>query len=180
MKEHEIITHGNHTLSSTAGETGGAASLPHGTAGGISIDFHSAEFNRIDDLNDCSGNYRIFQPLDGVVTADMRHQMERLRKGDAFDAAVDDTEKEIIGCITGRCPPGDVIRRTRNIVGAIEKMNTKGVRIKYLLPKFPDRLYIGVQHAKAGAAIFFGRCLMARNIRYRIVDERSIVLGVPE
>jgi hypothetical protein len=91
-----------------------------------------------------------------------------------------DAEKEIIGCITGRCPSGDDIRRTRNIVGAIEKMSTKEVRIKYLLPKFPDRLYIGVQYAKAGAAILFGRCLMVHNIRHSIVDERIVVLGIPE
>ena len=48
-----------------------------------------------------------------------------------------DAEREIIGCITGRPPSGDDIKMTRNIVGAIEKMTEKGVRIKYLLPKFP-------------------------------------------
>ena len=47
--------------------------------GNAAIDFHSPEFNRPDDLNDWSGNYRSFQPLDGIVTADMRHQMERKR-----------------------------------------------------------------------------------------------------
>jgi ferredoxin len=56
----------------------------------IKLNFHSAEFNRTDDLNDCSGNYRTFQPLDGAVTADMRHQMERRSGRDAVDATVDD------------------------------------------------------------------------------------------
>jgi hypothetical protein len=68
-----------------------AASLAYETSSGITINFHSAEFNRMDDLNDCAGNYRNFQPLDGVVTADMRHQMERLRMRDAVDFAADDT-----------------------------------------------------------------------------------------
>ena len=67
-----------------------AASYPHDAAGGINIDFHSAEFNRTDDLNDYSGNYRSFQSLDGVVTADMRHQMERRRNRDALDSCIDD------------------------------------------------------------------------------------------
>ena len=44
---------------------------------GLSINFHSPEFNRTDDLDDNLGNYRDFHPLDGIVTADMRHQMER-------------------------------------------------------------------------------------------------------
>lgn len=74
----------------TAGGDEATASSVYETSSGITINFHSAEFNRTDDLNDCSGNYRTFQPLDGVVTADMRHQMERLRRRDAVDAAVDD------------------------------------------------------------------------------------------
>ncbi|MGE5844847.1 MAG: hypothetical protein ACM32K_08090, partial [Syntrophaceae bacterium] len=48
-----------------------------------SIDFHAPEFNVIDDLNDCAGDYRSFEPLGDVVTADMRHQMERRCNGAA-------------------------------------------------------------------------------------------------
>jgi ferredoxin len=78
MKENEIVTSCNHTNSSTSERTDGSALPPFETSGGIIIDFHSTEFNQMDDLNDCSGNYRTFQPLGGVVTADMRHQMDRL------------------------------------------------------------------------------------------------------
>ncbi len=42
----------------------------------VTINFQSAEFNRIDHLNDCSENYRSFESLDGVVTAHELHQME--------------------------------------------------------------------------------------------------------
>ena len=91
-----------------------------------------------------------------------------------------DAEREIIGCITGSSPSGDDIKMTRNIVAAIEKMTGKGVRIKYLLPKFPDRLKVGVQYTKAGAEVLFSSCLMVHNMRYSIVDERIVVLGIPE
>ena len=91
-----------------------------------------------------------------------------------------DAEREIIGCITGRPPSGDDVKMTRNIVGAIEKMTEKGVRIKYLLPKFPDRLHIGVRYTKAGAEVLFSSCLMVHNMRFSIVDERIVVLGIPE
>ena len=64
--------------------------MPCDRAGGIGIDFHSVEFNRTDDLNDYSGNYRSFEPLDGVVTADMRHQIERRHDRDAIDSWVAD------------------------------------------------------------------------------------------
>jgi ferredoxin len=55
----------------------------------VTINFHSAEFNRIDDLNDCARNYRSFQPLDGVVTAHERHQIELCRKKDTLDSSRD-------------------------------------------------------------------------------------------
>ena len=74
----------------TAGGDEATASSVYETSSGITINFHSAEFNRTDDLNDCSGNYRTFQSLDGIVTADMRHQMERLGGRGAADAPADD------------------------------------------------------------------------------------------
>ncbi|MGV8057251.1 MAG: 4Fe-4S binding protein [Smithellaceae bacterium] len=41
------------------------------------LNFHSPEFNQTDDLNDFCSKGGLFETLDGVVTADMRHQMER-------------------------------------------------------------------------------------------------------
>lgn len=89
-------------------------------------------------------------------------------------------KQEIIGCITGTPPSGDDIPMTRNIVSVIEDMSGKGVTIRYLLPKFPDRLQIGVRYTKAGAEVRFSSCLMVHNIRFSVVDERIVVLGIPE
>jgi len=44
------------------------------------IDFHSPDFNTVDDLDDNIGNYRNFHSLDGIKTADMLHQEERKKK----------------------------------------------------------------------------------------------------
>ena len=91
-----------------------------------------------------------------------------------------DAKQEIIGCITGTPPTSDDIHMTRHIANAIEGMTRKGIRIKYLLPKFPDRLPIAVLYAKAGAEIRFSTCLMVHNLRYIVIDERIVVLGIPE
>jgi ferredoxin len=61
----------------TAVQTGSSTVLADDPTGRISIDFHSAEFNCVDDLTDSSGNVQSFEPLGDVITADMRHQMER-------------------------------------------------------------------------------------------------------
>ena len=55
----------------------------------ITIDFHSAEFNCVDELNDLCGNYQDFEPLGDVITADMRHQRERRRNEVVADPGVD-------------------------------------------------------------------------------------------
>ena len=91
-----------------------------------------------------------------------------------------DAKREIIGCITGRSPSGDDIRMTRHIADAIERVTRKGVSVRYLLPKFPDRLQIGLQYTNAGAEVFFSSCLMVHNLRYVVVDDEIIVLGMPE
>jgi hypothetical protein len=90
-----------------------------------------------------------------------------------------DAKREIIGCITGRAPMGDDIGMTRHIAETIEHMTGKGVSVRYLLPKFPDRLQIGLQYTKAGAEVFFSSCLMVHNLRYIVVDEEIIILGMP-
>jgi len=91
-----------------------------------------------------------------------------------------DAKREIIGCITGRPPSGDDTRMTRHIADAIERVTGKGVCVRYLLPKFPDRLQIGLQYTKAGAEVFFSSCLMVHNLRFIVVDEEIIVLGMPD
>jgi len=71
--------------SNTAGRCSEVTPVARTKSDDITINFHSAEFNRIDDLNDCAGNYRSFQTLEGVVTAHERHQIELGRKRDALD-----------------------------------------------------------------------------------------------
>ena len=89
-------------------------------------------------------------------------------------------KEEIVGCITGRLPVGNDKQMTRDIIATLESLAKKGVRVKYLLPKFPDRLHIGYLYTKAGAEIFYSSCLMVHNMRFIIVDEKIVVIGIPE
>lgn len=91
-----------------------------------------------------------------------------------------DARREIIGCITGSPPSAADGKMTRDVAAAIERMVKRGVRVQYLLPKFPDRLQVGVQYTKAGAEVRFSSCAMVHSLRYSIIDERVIVLGIPE
>jgi len=91
-----------------------------------------------------------------------------------------DAREEIVGCITGRMPLGDDKKMTKDIIETIKRATERGVKIKYLLPKFPDRLHIGYLYSEAGAEVFYSSCLMVHNIRFIIVDDYIVVLGIPE
>ena len=91
-----------------------------------------------------------------------------------------DAESEVIGCITGRLPRGEDIKRTREVVATIERLVKKGIRVEYLMPKFPDRLHVGYLYTKAGADVRYSSCLMVHNLRFMIADDRIVIIGIPE
>lgn len=91
-----------------------------------------------------------------------------------------DAKKEVLGCITGRMPVGDDEKRMKELVNNIEKLVSDGVEVKYILPKFQDRLYIGWRYTKAGAQVFYSGCPLAHDLRYTIVDGIVSLIGVPE
>ncbi len=91
-----------------------------------------------------------------------------------------DANTEIIGSITGRLPTGDDKKITRDVVENIERLTKKGVSVKYLLPKFHDRIYIGYAYSKAGAEVRYSDCPIVHDVRYMVVDDKLIVIGIPE
>lgn len=91
-----------------------------------------------------------------------------------------DAEKEVIAYITGRRPAGEDTRRVKVITGTIERLAKSGVSVKYVLPKFHDRLYMGWLYTKAGAEVRFGSCPLLHDFRYTVVDKRLSIIGIPE
>lgn len=94
--------------------------------------------------------------------------------------AMSEATSEVLACITGRFPTGDDVKRTKEIVETIERLVQRGVKVRYLIPKFPDRLYVGHLYTKAGAQVIYTSCLIVHDIRYTIVDDRVSVIGLPE
>ena len=91
-----------------------------------------------------------------------------------------DARVEVIGFITGRLPTRDDKKRVRDIINNIEKLTKNDIKVKYLIPKFPDRLHIGHLYSRAGAEVRYGIGAIASDIRYIIVDDRFAVIGIPE
>jgi hypothetical protein len=70
--------------------------------------FSSPKFNVIDDMDDYSGDFTKFDSLGGIVTADMKHQMERLARAaaKALDEAGQTETAALAAAPTGLPDPG--------------------------------------------------------------------------
>jgi hypothetical protein len=71
--------------------------------------FASPKFNVIDDMDDYCGDFTQFESLGGIVTADMKHQMERLARA-AADALNEDgkgTETAALSAAPAATPSED-------------------------------------------------------------------------
>jgi hypothetical protein len=57
--------------------------------------FHSPKFNVLDGLDDYMGDFTSFEPLGNLVTADMRHQIERAarRVAETLDQTADEARR---------------------------------------------------------------------------------------
>ncbi len=91
-----------------------------------------------------------------------------------------DAKVEVIGSITGRFPVGDDSKRTKEVAYTIEKLSQSGVKIRYLLPRFHDRLHVGWLYRRAGADIRFGSDPHLHDFRYVVADGKVAVIGIPE
>jgi hypothetical protein len=95
------------------------------------------------------------------------------------DSMIDATE-EVLGSITGRMPTDEGKKRVREIINNIERLAKRGVKVRYIMPKFPDRLHVGWLYTQAGAEVRYVRCPQTVDFRYTVVDGKISVIGIPE
>lgn len=91
-----------------------------------------------------------------------------------------EAQNEVVACITGRQPVDeDDRRRISALLVSLEKAIDRGVKVKYLLPKFQDRLYIGFLYSKAGAEVHYSTSNIFSNLSYMVVDNKLVIIGIP-
>jgi hypothetical protein len=94
--------------------------------------------------------------------------------------AISDARKEVAGFITGRKPTGSDINRVSSFTRAIARAKSKGVGVRYILPRFQDRLYVGYLYSHEGAEVRYYNSSTSQTMRYMVVDEERVVIAVPE
>jgi hypothetical protein len=91
-----------------------------------------------------------------------------------------ESKNEVVGCVTGRRPIGDDEKKIRTVLDTIKKATSRRVRVKYILPKLPERLYMGCLYESAGAEVRYASCSLVNSMRYMVVDNSLVLIGIPE
>lgn len=107
--------------------------------------------------------------------------LTRMEYFQAVTDSMNEATKDIIGVVTGhRLSGADDERRIKNILKVIENAVSRGVTVRFLLPQFHDRLYMGYLYTMAGAEVRYSTCSMVYSMRYNVVDSRLVVMGIPD
>jgi hypothetical protein len=94
--------------------------------------------------------------------------------------SIQGASKSVAGVVTGSSPSagqGEVIEQ---VTSAVSQAVARGVSVRYILPRAPDRLQMAHRYVKAGASVKFNPEVLVSDARYMIVDDQSVVIGVPE
>ena len=106
-----------------------------------------------------------------------------LSRHEYFTTVVDvmmDAKEEVLASITGRIPGKDDEKRVKDLIYNIEKLVAAGVKVRYILPKFQDRLHVGCLYVNAGAEVSYSPCVLNEDFRYTVADGSMVVVGVPD
>ncbi len=94
-------------------------------------------------------------------------------------SSIQESNKEIAGLITGSKPSEEDRELIKKISLELKKANERGVRIRYLLPKSTDRFEVACLYSDSGANIRFHPGLLVSDVRFTIIDGKTLLLGLP-
>jgi len=95
-------------------------------------------------------------------------------------SSLQEAEKSVFGCITGSRPEGEESQAVNSIIKAIGNLKQRNVSVRFLVPKFHDRLHVGYLYSKSGAEVRYNNCVLVNDMRYMVVDDKIVLIGVPE
>ena len=113
---------------------------------------------------------------------EVKHATKTLTRLEYFltvSEALLESESDVVGCVTGRRPVGDDEKKVGTVMNNIKNATDRGVKVKYILPKFPERLYMGCLYESAGAEIRYVSCSLVDSMCYMVVDNSLVLIGIP-
>lgn len=108
---------------------------------------------------------------------------ESITRQEYFASVIDTiqaSKKDIFATVTATPPSLEESDVIAIILDSVSKAVQRGVCVRYLMPWSPDRLLMARRYKKAGAEVRFHPSLIVNDARFMIVDDRVVVIGVPD
>ena len=86
----------------------------------------------------------------------------------------------VFGRVTGTSRRSTRTEYIDKVLKQIQLATSRGVDVRYIIPRTSSRLNLGYRYVKAGAKIRFDPDLLVSDIQYMIMDRGLVVLGLPE
>jgi hypothetical protein len=86
----------------------------------------------------------------------------------------------VYGSVTGSAPQPEESEVIHQLTEAMSSAAKRGAKVRYILPLAPDRLQVAQMYTNAGAEVRFNPGVLVSDARFMIVDDKSVVVGVPE
>jgi phosphatidylserine/phosphatidylglycerophosphate/cardiolipin synthase-like enzyme len=89
--------------------------------------------------------------------------------------------KSQIAClVTGRKIDASDPDNLKDLLESIKLAAHRGVKVRYLLPKLPDRLFMGFSYDSAGGEVRFAKGFVAHSVRYVVLDGTAVIIATPQ
>ena len=82
--------------------------------------------------------------------------------------------------VTGRRTDASDREALTELLESIKAAVHRGVKIRYLLPKLQDRLFMGYKYYSAGAEVRYASGFVAHSLRFVIADRSSVIIATPQ
>ena len=93
---------------------------------------------------------------------------------------LDDAKKSVCAIVTGEKPSENSVKYVERILKALKSAKDKGASLKYIMPASPEKLEMGLKYIQSGCDVRYNHNLMINELRFMVVDERHIVIGMPD
>ncbi|MCL5069052.1 MAG: hypothetical protein M1368_11995, partial [Thaumarchaeota archaeon] len=116
----------------------------------------------------------------------MRHvssATESITRQEYFTSVIDAiqaSKRDIFSMVTATAPSLEEADVIAIILEYVTKAVNRGVSVRVLMPCSIDRLFIARRYRTTGAEVKFHPALIVNDARFTIVDDRTVVIGVPE
>ena len=85
----------------------------------------------------------------------------------------------VLARVTGKKPAESEKEMVEHLISSIGMaVGTRGVEVKLLLPKSPGRIASGHRYTKVGATVRYHPGIIASDVRYMVIDDKTVVMGL--